>query len=128
MYDTDDIPPAPIYFPSNRNIMIASGIPPPEAAYGQGINRMYEDKVIRSQLSYEQKARIQKDQLEKNYPIVYVVCHSAVMTVLSVTAILVQVIMIMQKSPNYFVYSGIWVGSYFLKKFNEIKSSANKRQ
>jgi hypothetical protein len=114
MYYDSNIPPAPIYFPSNQNIMFMPGMPPPEAACGHGITRMYENEIVRKQLSYEQKARIQQDQLEKHYPVIYVVCHSAVMCVLSITAILVQVLMIIQKSPNYFVGSGIWVGAYFL--------------
>ena len=101
-----NVPSAPIYLPSA--IMV-----PPVLVNDHYIINSLHDSIREKSLAH-QKTQIQKNQLEQNYPVKYVLCHSIIMIILSITVIVIQVLMIIEKSPNYFVGSGIWVGVFFL--------------
>jgi hypothetical protein len=52
--------------------------------------------------------------LETNYPIRYVIVHAVLTTLFSIICIIIQIVMISQKSPYYTIGSGIWVGIFVL--------------
>jgi hypothetical protein len=72
--------------------------------------QMMED---RQQLKAQRKQKQQK-YLEENYPVYLLIVPSILLGSLSLTAIVLQIVMIIKKSHYYKHGTGIWVGSYLL--------------
>jgi hypothetical protein len=75
--------------------------------YGYPYNG-YRKRVEPVYLSHEDKL------LADRYPVTFVIVHSIIVILLSLTAIALQIVMIVYQTPYYFVGAGIWVGVYFL--------------
>ncbi len=90
--------------PLGGNYPNTGGIPP---------NRYEQLMEYRQQLK-AQRQQFQQKMLEENYPVKYVIGHAILVGALSLTVIVLQIVMIIYKSPNYNIGSGIWVGLYLL--------------
>jgi hypothetical protein len=97
-----------------------SGAIPPFGGYNPntgGINLQpnhYEQVMVMRQQLMAQRQQFQQKMLEENYPVKYIIGHAILVGALSLTVIVLQIVMIIYKSPNYNIGSGIWVGSYLL--------------
>ena len=68
---------------------------------------IYKGRVFEP-LSYEDNL------IRDRYPKKFAIAHSAIMIILCLTAVVLQIIMIIYQSPYYFIGGGIWSGLYFI--------------
>lgn len=87
------------------NTFNASNLPP---------NDIYEDIEVRRRLNFLRFRAYQARKFKERYPVKWVIPLSILISLISIAAIVIQIIMIAKKSAYYYVGSGIWVGSWFL--------------
>ena len=85
----------------------------PLATTSYGPN-LYERMMIQRQALYRQQQEYQQKILEEKYPVKYVIVHSIIVVLLSITAIVIQILMILDKSIFYYYGTGIWIGVILL--------------
>jgi hypothetical protein len=113
---------------SGYNYNANQGVPPPAynmynqpasyGMYGGGMPPIqpmsYEQMMGYRQQLMAQRQQYQQKMLDQNYPVKYVIAHSIIVGSLSIVAIALQIVMIVNQSLNYNIGAGIWVGSYLL--------------
>ena len=52
--------------------------------------------------------------LEQNYSVKFVIGHAIFVGAICITLIALQIVMIVNKYPLYYVGAGIWVSAYFI--------------
>ena len=84
----------------------------PQDYYNQPIHPVPQVQQYRprAQLPYDPYTRF----FQENYPSKYVVIHSILIVLLSIAAIVVQIVLIINKAPLSVIGSGIWVGVFYI--------------
>lgn len=70
--------------------------------------------IFTSSLSTEGREKFQQRMLNVNFPINLTILHFCLLVAISIAAIVIQALMILNNIPSNDVGTGIWVGSYFL--------------
>jgi hypothetical protein len=75
---------------------------------------IYEQMNIQREILLQQAQEYRLKMLEKNYPVNFVIGHGILLGLICVVIFVLQIVMIVNKYPLYYVGSGIWVsGSFF---------------
>jgi hypothetical protein len=100
---------------ANQSMMFnTESYPMQGTAYNpNGIN-FYEQAMVHRQLILQQQREYQNKLLEQNYPVKYVFIHSFILGGLSISAIVLQILVIVSNKSIYSIGAGIWVGIFFL--------------
>jgi hypothetical protein len=81
-------------------------------------NDYYNQPYIPNLPQYKPKSQSQYDpytqRFKDKYPIKYVIIHSSLIIVLSLAAIAIQVVLIVEKAPLSVLGSGIWIGVFYI--------------
>ena len=117
--------PPPSYMPSlpdsnttsfgtnDQNITNGYANPPIPTSTDVPVN-MYEQMMIQRQELYKQQQEYRQKMLEQHYPVKFVIGHAVIVGAICVTLIVLQIIMIINQYPMYYVGQGIWVAAYFI--------------
>lgn len=100
--------PTPAYggpTPAYGGYPMYGGIPP-------GMN--YEQMMAYRSNLIQQRRQYMEKMLKENFPVKYVIVHSCLLIAICIISIVMQIMLIINKSGNYTVGSGIWVAAYFL--------------
>ena len=84
-----------------------------QLGYNNGTN-IFELGMAKRQILLQQRREFQTKMLEKNYPVNCIIGHSIIVAAVCITLIALEIIMIINKSPLYYIGSGIWVSAYLL--------------
>lgn len=71
---------------------------------------MYTNMVAQRQYFLQHRRLHQQKMLEQNYPVKYVIVHSALIGILSIVIIALQIVMIVKQVGYYWYGSGLWTG------------------
>ena len=80
------------------------------ATYAMNPPNMYTNMLVNQQTLIQHRRLHQQKMLEQNYPVKYVIAHSALVGILGIVAIALQIVMIINKTGYYWYGSGIWCG------------------
>jgi hypothetical protein len=75
---------------------------------------MYEHMMIQREELYRQAQEYRQKILEQNYPVKFVIGHSIVLGGVCLALVVLQIIMIINQYPLYYIGTGIWVAGFFL--------------
>ena len=95
---------------TNNTSNLTNGMPTVDT---NGLNA-YEQMIAQQQLLSKQQQEYRQKMLEQNYPIKFVIGHAIFVGAICITLIALQIIMIINKNPVYYVGAGIWVSAYFI--------------
>ena len=118
MYDNQILPPSyssATFNNANQSTMFnSSSYAMQGTAYNpNGIN-YFEQAMQQRELLMQQQREYQTKLLQENYPEKYVLVHSFILGGLSISAIVLQILIIVGNSKIYTIGAGIWVGVFFL--------------
>ena len=101
----------PIYSPSNPNPYA-----PPPPGYQSGPYVVFQPMSPQQNFEYRRKMNAlnreyMKQALKERFPSVYVAIHSIVMILISLAAIALQIVLIVQNGAINYVGAGLWGGA-----------------
>ena len=94
----------------NNTSNLTNGIP---TVYTNGLN-LYEQMVVQRQIILRQQQEYRQKMLEQNYPVKFVIGHAIFVVAICITLIALQIVMIINEYPLYYVGTGFWVSAYFI--------------
>ena len=99
----------------NQNMMFSSNYPPIGGSFNypnNGVN-YYEQAMMQRQIILQQQREYQNKLLQENYPVRYVIIHSFLLGSLSITAIVIQILVLIEVN-SFSIGGGVWVGVFLL--------------
>ena len=109
--------PPPSYLPQENTTSFSN--PDPNVNTNSSTNtgapvNIYEQMMIQQQELYRQQQEYRQKMLEENYPVKFVIGHAIIVGAICVTLIVLQIVMIVNQYPMYYIGQGIWVAAYFI--------------
>jgi hypothetical protein len=107
MYNSyDNQPPSYTEYSNNNqntynSAVYSSSQNPFGATYTMNSPNMYTNMIAHQQTLIEHRRLHQQKMLEQNYPVKYVIAHSALIGILGIVVIALQIVMIINKTGYY---------------------------
>ena len=79
-----------------------------------GLSILYNEMIAQREEISKNREKQENKLLQENYPIPFVIGYSIFIVILSIIAIVIQILMIFNQSHNYQIGAGIWVGCYLM--------------
>ena len=75
---------------------------------------MFEQMMIQQQELYRQAQENRQKMIDQKYPVNFVIGHSVLLAAVCLALVVLQIMMIKNQNPLYYIGTGIWVAGFFI--------------
>ena len=75
---------------------------------------MFEQMMIQQQELYRQAQENRQKMIDQKYPVNFVIGHSVLLAAVCLALVVLQIMMIINQNPLYYIGTGIWVAGFFI--------------